>query len=72
MFNFLKFFFIFILCGVVWFIIFSIPVAESESIFVVLQKTLNTSPSDEDDSAIKKELNKEKIVDALTKAFKEK
>jgi len=66
----LKFVSYFLLYGLIWFFIFSIPVSNDESLFIVLQKTLKTNSGGERNERTKNEIHKDKVIDALTKAFK--
>ena len=45
-----KYFFIFIMLGVIWFFIFSIQVSKNKTIFLVVQKEMNMLPEEEEDT----------------------
>ena len=66
----LKYLFYFLLYGVVWFFIFSIPVNNNDSLFLVLQKTVKSSSEKEQNEKTKNEIHKDQVIDALSKAFK--
>ena len=65
-----KYFFIFIMLGVIWFFIFSIQVSKNKTIFLVVQKEMNMLPEEEEDTGNKKAIDREKVIDALSKAFR--
>ncbi|MES2614844.1 MAG: hypothetical protein V4591_05465 [Bdellovibrionota bacterium] len=65
-----KFLFVFIVYGVVWFFVFSIPINKNENIFLVVQKVLSLSSVQEKKEKTKNEIHKEQVIDALTNAFK--
>jgi len=68
--SFLKFIFFFLLYGLVWFFLFSIPISKDNNVFLVLQKSLNLKLDLEKNEKTKKEINKERVIDAITNAFK--
>lgn len=67
--TFFKYLSLFIVFGIIWFMIFSIQVSKTRSIFVVLQKELKMQPEDENELGNKKEIDREKVIDAISKAF---
>ncbi len=68
--TFFKYFIIFIIFGVIWFMIFSIQVSKSTSMFLALQKELKMLPPEEaDELGNKKAIDREKVIDAISKAF---
>ncbi|RDB36448.1 MAG: hypothetical protein DCC88_04785 [Spirobacillus cienkowskii] len=66
----LKYVFLFFVFGLIWFMIFSIKVSKNATIFLVLQRELNTEPS-RGDSANKKEIDRDRVIYAISKAFDE-
>lgn len=68
----IKYFSIFIIFGIIWFMIFSIQVSKSTTIFLALQKQLKmVSDDNEDELGNKKAIDREKVIDAISKAFKQ-
>lgn len=65
----LKFFLFFTIYGVVWFFILSIPFGKNQNLFIFLQKELKMFPEDFTKDTLKHEINKDKVIDALSKAF---
>lgn len=70
MLSLLKVIFVFLLYGIVWFLIFSIPIGRYDSIFLALQRTIKISTAQERSEKTKNEIHKDQVIDALTKAFK--
>lgn len=67
----MKFLFFFLLYGTIWFFIFSIPLNKEGDLFLALKNTLNYTPAKEkNENKNRKEINREKVIDALTNAFK--
>jgi hypothetical protein len=64
----LKYVFLFFVFGLIWFMIFSIKFSKNATIFLVLQRELNTEPN-KGDNASKKEIDR--VIDAISKAFDE-
>ncbi|APJ03966.1 hypothetical protein [Silvanigrella aquatica] len=65
-----KYLFLFIAFGIIWFMILSIQVSKSSTLFLVLQKELKMVPGDEEeDISNKKEIDRQKVIDAISKAF---
>ena len=68
--TFIKYLSLFIVFGIIWFMIFSIQVSKSTTVFLALQKELKMVPEeDEDDLGSKKAIDREKVIDAISKAF---
>lgn len=67
--TFIKYFSLFVVFGVIWFMIFSIQVSKTTTIFVALQKQLKMESAEEDDLGDKKTIDREKVIDAISKAF---
>jgi hypothetical protein len=65
----IKYITIFIFFGVIWFGILSIQVSKKTSLFVAIQKELKMYPEEEDDQSNKKSIDREKVIDAISKAF---
>jgi hypothetical protein len=67
LFKYVSIFFIF---GIIWFMIFSIQISKSTTVFLVLQKQLKMVPAEEEDElGNKKTIDREKVIDAISKAF---
>jgi hypothetical protein len=54
---------------VIWFGILSIQVSKKTSLFVAIQKELKIYPEEEEDQSNKKSIDREKVIDAISKAF---
>ena len=67
-----KFFCYFLLYGLAWFFIFSIPVDPNSNVLLSVQKMLNMSSAQKPKNTKinKKEIQQQKVIDALTHAFK--
>jgi hypothetical protein len=65
----LKYLSLFIVFGIIWFMIFSIQISKNTTIFVALQKELNMEPPEENELGNKKAIDREKVIDAISKAF---
>ncbi|BBH53389.1 hypothetical protein [Fluviispira sanaruensis] len=74
MLTFLKYLGLFLLFGFIWFFIYSIPVNKTTNLLFVLQRELNMQSKVEevDTQGNKKAIDREKVIDALTKAFEDK
>ncbi|WP_186644935.1 hypothetical protein [Fluviispira vulneris] len=73
MLTFFKYLGLFILFGFIWFFIFSIPVDRTSNLLLAMQKELNMRGKVEEvDQSNKKAIDREKVIDALTKAFEDK
>ena len=68
--TFIKYFSIFIAFGIIWFMIFSIHISDSTSFFLVLQNELKMNPHEEDSVGNKKVIDRAKVIDAISKAFR--
>lgn len=65
-----KFIFLFLFYGIVWFFIYAIPTSANDNVFMILQRSLKSLEDDNHKSnKRKKEINREEVIDALTKAF---
>lgn len=67
--SFFKFIFIFLIYGVVWFFIFSIPTSDTNTIYLSMQKALNLNKDPEKTEKQKNAIQKDQVIDALSKAF---
>ncbi|WP_397600587.1 hypothetical protein [Silvanigrella sp.] len=67
--GFIKYIAIFMFFGVIWFGILSIQVSKKTSLFVAIQKELKIYPEEEEDQSNKKSIDREKVIDAISKAF---
>ncbi|KAB8033308.1 hypothetical protein [Fluviispira multicolorata] len=73
MLTFFKYLSLFILFGIIWFFIFSIPVNKSTNLLLAMQKELNMQGKlDDTDQSNKKAIDRERVIDAMTKAFEDK
>lgn len=66
---FFKYLFLFLLYGVIWFFIYSIPLSKNSNILLALQRELNMNKVEEEKDKPKKAIDREQVIDALTKAF---
>ena len=70
--TFFKYLFLFVVFGIIWFLIFSIQISKNSNIFLVLQKEFRMTVDDDDDSGgNKKPIDRQKVIDAISKAFNE-
>lgn len=67
--NFIKYTTIFFLLGIIWFGIFSIPVSNKTTLFAAIQKELILSSNEVDNNSNKKEIDRQKVIDAISRAF---
>lgn len=65
----LKYISIFLIIGLVWFGIFSIQVSKKTTLFAALQKELKIAPEEDDENANKKQIDRQKVIDAISRAF---
>ena len=65
----LKYISIFLIIGLVWFGIFSIQVSKKTTLFAALQKELKIPPEEDDENANKKQIDRQKVIDAISRAF---
>ena len=65
-----KYFFIFLLSGFAWFLIYSIPTGKDENLLGFVHRLLNTTGTPERNERTQKEIDSEKVINALTNAFK--
>lgn len=64
-----KYFTLFVIFGMIWFGILSIQVDKKTSLFAAIQKLLKIVPEEDDDPSNKKSIDREKVIDAISKAF---
>ncbi|WP_158999670.1 hypothetical protein [Pigmentibacter ruber] len=65
----LKYISIFLIIGLVWFGIFSIQVSKKTTLFAALQKELKIAPEEDDENSNKKQIDRQKVIDAISRAF---
>lgn len=65
-----KFLVYFLIYGAVWFGIFSISTNQNENIFIFITKTLQAVRFKEINEKTERPINSERVIDALTNAFK--
>ncbi|WGL60107.1 hypothetical protein QEJ31_00630 [Pigmentibacter sp. JX0631] len=66
---FFKYLSIFFIIGLVWFGIFSIQVSKKTTLFAAIQKELKVAPEEDDDNSNKKQIDRQKVIDAISRAF---
>ncbi len=64
-----KYLIIFIVIGMVWFGIFSIQISKKTTLFAAIQKELKIAPDEEEDNSNKKQIDRQKVIDAISRAF---
>jgi hypothetical protein len=60
----------FLLYGLVWFILYSLPIFSGESLLITIQKAVKFGPDEEKPKRLEKDINHDEVIDALSKAFK--